>query len=145
MNWGWKLALVYSGFVIAIMTFVFKARSEKIDLVAKDYYEQELQFKYRMEASSNANELFSFISVKEDNGKIEIQLPQQQAKRIAEAKAHFYCPSDAEKDVLMNLTPDENALQVLASNMLKPDNYIVKLQWQADDKNFYIEKKLRIR
>jgi len=144
MNWGWKIALVYTAFVVAIMTFVFKARSEKIDLVSKDYYEQELQFKDKMEASGNANELFSFISVKNEGGKIEIQLPQQQANRIQDAKVHFYCPSDGEKDVQLDLKLDETARQSILSNTLKQGNYLVKLQWKVDGKNFFIEKKLRV-
>ncbi len=144
MNWGWKMALVYTAFVVAIMTFVFKARSEKIDLVTKEYYEKELQFKDRMEASNNANELFSSISVKNEKGSIEIQLPQQQAKRILNAQVHFYCPSDADKDVQLDLNPDENAHQSLLTSTLKSGNYLAKLQWKADDKNFFIEKKLRI-
>jgi hypothetical protein len=145
MNWGWKMAIVYTAFVVAIMTFVFKARSEKIDLVAADYYAQELNFKDRMEASSNANEFFSSISVMNGDGVITIQLPQEQAKRIYDAHVHFYCPSDADKDVEMDLQVNENAQAIVPTTSVKEGNYLAKLSWTADDKSHYIEKKLSVK
>jgi len=41
MNWGLKITLLYVGFVAMILTLVFKASGEKVDLVTKDYYAQE--------------------------------------------------------------------------------------------------------
>lgn len=145
MNWGWKLAIVYTTFVVAVMTFVFKARSEKIDLVAQDYYVQELRFKERMEAASNANAYYSSISVKRKGDVIWIQLPQEQVNSITEAHVHFYCPSDADKDVELQLQLDENALATVPVSLLKEGNYLAKLSWLADDKNHYIEKKVTIK
>lgn len=145
MNWGWKMAIVYTAFVVAILSFVFKARSEKIDLVAPDYYAQELTFKDRMEASTNANAHFSAIAVENHDGHITIQLPQQQAKRIYDAHVHFYCPSDADKDEKMDLTFNENAQAIIPSKSLKEGNYLAKISWTADEKSHYIEKKLSVK
>lgn len=145
MNWGWKMAIVYTAFVVAILTFVFKARSEKIDLVAPDYYAQELNFKDRMEASGNANLYSSSISVKKVEGVIVIQFPQEQARRIYDAHVHFYCPADADKDVKMDLQLNENAKAEVPVTSLKEGNYLAKLTWTADDKSHYIEKKLSVK
>lgn len=144
LNWGWKIALVYIGFVVLILSFVFRARSEKIDLVAKDYYEQELVFKDKMEASANANEVSEQIEVSVENGLIQIQLPKQYSTQIKEANVHFYCPSDASNDVKLNLNPDEHAHQIIPTNALNAGNYYAKIQWVADGKNYYIERKVRI-
>jgi hypothetical protein len=57
MNWGLRIVLVYIGFVAMILTLVFKARSEKIELVAPDYYEQEIVYQNRIEALQNMRSL----------------------------------------------------------------------------------------
>ena len=67
MNWGWKITLVYSLFVVGILTLVFKARSEKVDLVATDYYAQELAFGKRIEAQRNAGELSERPVIRQDS------------------------------------------------------------------------------
>ncbi len=145
MNWGWKITLVYIAFIAGILSMVFKARSERVDLVAADYYAQELKYQERMDASSNANELFSFISIHVKNGQIQVQLPIQHAGNIEDAKVHFYCPSDARKDKEVLLNPDENSQQVLPMETIAPGNYIAKMQWRSQGKDYFIEKKVKIR
>ncbi|MCK5210529.1 MAG: FixH family protein, partial [Cyclobacteriaceae bacterium] len=38
MNWGWKIVVLYSAFVIMTLSMVFFFMRQKVDLVADDYY-----------------------------------------------------------------------------------------------------------
>ena len=57
MNWGTKITLVYVGFVMLIVSLVFISATNKSELVAADYYEQELKFQDRIDAVKNEQEL----------------------------------------------------------------------------------------
>ena len=40
LSWGYKIAIAYIAFVSGMGILVFKAGSQKFDLVTKDYYDQ---------------------------------------------------------------------------------------------------------
>ena len=44
MNWGNRILFLYLGFVALIITLVVVSFSQKVDLVAPDYYARELNF-----------------------------------------------------------------------------------------------------
>jgi hypothetical protein len=137
MNWGWKLTLVYSLFVAGILTLVFKARSEKVDLVATDYYAQELAYSQRLEAQRNA----SLLQVKpkafqqEDNLIVEIPVA---CESLTNGNIHVYCPADAALDQKLLLTND--TLQSFPVESLTPGIYLIKFSFQLNEKPYYIEQ-----
>ena len=49
MSWGIKIAIVYVGFMALIISMVIVSSSSKSELVAKDYYAQELNYQQRIE------------------------------------------------------------------------------------------------
>ena len=57
MNWGYKILLVYAVFIAGILFLVYKASSQKMDLVTPDYYEQELKYQSQINATERANAL----------------------------------------------------------------------------------------
>ena len=42
MNFGVKITVLYLSFVALILTLVFMSFSQKVELVSKDYYAQEI-------------------------------------------------------------------------------------------------------
>ena len=53
LSWGYKIAFVYIIFVAGIGFLVFKASSQKFDLVTKDYYDQELKYQEVIDQAAN--------------------------------------------------------------------------------------------
>ena len=43
-NWGWKIAILYGGFVCFMLVMVFIASNQKVELVTTNYYEEELKY-----------------------------------------------------------------------------------------------------
>ena len=50
MNWGQKIILAYLTFIILLVVMAYQSFNTKVDLVAKDYYRQELAYQERIEA-----------------------------------------------------------------------------------------------
>lgn len=139
MNWGWKLTLVYSLFVVGILTLVFKARSEKVDLVASDYYAQELAYSRRIEAQRNASAMSERPIIRQDSNHLVVELPAS-CEHLTNGNVHLYCPSNASLDQHLPLTND--TAQVFELNELPTSIYLIKLSFELDSKPYFIEQAL---
>ncbi len=139
MNWGWKLTIVYLTFMAGILTLVFKAKGEKVDLVAGDYYKQELAFGQRMDATKNARELSNPVNFVQNKNTVAAQFPEECKNHISEGTITFYCPSDASNDRTMDIAIDNNGLQNVDIKSMKRGLYLAKVQWKMNDVSYYDE------
>ena len=57
MSWGYKILGVYLVFVTGIVFLVIKSSNQKVDLVTKDYYEQELMYQDKINETARASKL----------------------------------------------------------------------------------------
>ena len=57
ISWGYIITAGYLVFVTGIVFLVYKASSQKFDLVTKDYYEQELKYQDVSDESANTAKL----------------------------------------------------------------------------------------
>ena len=53
MNWGWKIALVYTLFALMTLGFVVLGSMKKVNLVEKDYYEKEIKYQEQIDKIRN--------------------------------------------------------------------------------------------
>jgi hypothetical protein len=143
MNWGYKLAIVYLAFAAGILTLVFKAKGEKIDLVAKDYYNQELAFGQRIAASNNAAALTGGMSVHTLNDQVVVTMPADCNGQNFTGTLTLYCPSDASSDRTVSLSSG-SVDQVIGIEGLKKGLYLVQLKWRMNEKDYYLEKSLTL-
>lgn len=98
MNWGLRITFLYLGFVALILTLVFTSMANKTELVATDYYKQELEFQERIDAARNANEAPYSISFELIGGSVRVQYPPELRERGLEGEIGFFRPSDQSKD-----------------------------------------------
>jgi nitrogen fixation protein FixH len=143
MNWGWRITIVYLAFAAGILTLVFKAKGSKVDLVAKDYYNQELAFGARIEATNNASALSSGFTATLVADGIEIFLPQECESSPVDGTITLYCPSDASQDRTLDLVSGSRA-QFVNTSGLKAGLYIVKVNWKMNGKSYFSEKSISI-
>jgi hypothetical protein len=141
MNWGYKILFVYLAFVAGIVVMVFKSSTQKIDLVTKDYYAQELQYQQRIDALNRAGQLSAPVRYKNQPGKVSIQLPAEFIGVAVEGKIALYCPSNNQKDTLQifNSTDGKASIAVPAGGS---GHFVLQVNWQAAEKTYYFEEKL---
>jgi hypothetical protein len=142
MNWGWKIVVVYIGFVAMIMTLVLKARSEKIELVAPDYYAQEVAYQQRIDANHNARSLSQMMAVQIDEQQVAVQMAPECAGKIESGEVHFYRPSDVSLDQKTPLILDNKARFHFPIAQLKSGLYLVQISYSMNGKAFYSEESL---
>lgn len=141
MSWGYRIAVFYIVFVVAIMALVYLASKEQVDLVEKDYYEQELVYQQRITAAQNANALSSPVTIRHKGANLELMLPQEMNGVAVKADLLMYCPSNAGKDKQYPLQTTSGLLTVeLPADIY--GLYVIKLNWSAAGKNYYFENNI---
>lgn len=142
MNWGWKIVVVYSAFVIMTLSMVFFFMRQKVDLVADDYYKQEIEYQGQIDKISNANSLkesigFSYLP---ENRIVLLKFPVDHVGGGLQGKIHFYRPANAEEDKIFDINPETNGEQKIGVGSLSKGLWKVKITWAFGDKDFYNEK-----
>ncbi len=139
ISWGWKIAFLYGGFVVMILFLVWKSVVKKIDLVADNYYEQELKFQNRIDQTRRASSLPVPLKWSVSDAKVHIQYPASFPGGAIHGKVYFYCPSDNRKDISFPITTDENMQQVIPFSKLSPGRYQIQIDWKANGETYWNE------
>lgn len=145
MNWGYRIVLVYLGFMAMILTLVVKARSEKIELVAPDYYAQEIVYQQRIDALTNARALSDTMKVTATTEWVTVELPAECLGQVENGLLRFYRPSDSSLDVSQAFNTEASVSLLYARVNLQTGLYVVQCSWQTNGRDYYMEKPLLLR
>lgn len=141
ISWGYKIAFVYVTFAAGIGALVFKASSEKFDLVTKDYYDQELKYQQVIDQSANAAKLSAPVTVEKTEDGLKINFPAEIKDKSKTIDFYLYCPSDAKKDFRKTIEVSGDEFTTALPAGIK-GMYELKLTWQADHLKYYHEQKI---
>lgn len=143
MNWGTKIAILYAGFVALIGSMVFISMNQKVDLVAKDYYQQELNYQTRIDAINNAKILNEEIAFQVEGKKVTLNFPEEISDKL-NGEVNFYCPANSSNDFKVKLQSDKKGQQIISNEKLIHGMYKMQISWTADNKDYYTEKAITI-
>lgn len=135
MNWGKGIALVYTAFVVGMLGLVYLAVSQDFDLVAEDYYEQEIAYQGRIDQLTNAKDDGQKVIVSEIDGAIRLNF----ASEANDVKVHFFRPSDDTKDFKLESATVKSDLSVPVTQF-SSGKYLVKVEWKANGKTYFQEQ-----
>lgn len=137
-NWGFKIALFYSSFVVFILFMVYMAFGQKYDLVTEDYYAQELEFQHKIDGKSRVNNLAENLKISIDQNNLNILFPKEMEGSL-KGKINCFRPSDQDQDFEKEIVPDD-LLQTIPLSQLKSGKYTLKLDWTSNGLDYYTEK-----
>ena len=142
MNWGWKIVVVYSAFVVMTLSMAFFFMRQKVDLVADDYYKQEIEYQGQMDKISNAKSLKNpvFISYSMENKAITLNFPVEHIEKDLKGKIHFYRPSNADEDKAFEIHPMDSGEQVISVSSLSKGLWKIKISWTVGSESYFDEK-----
>lgn len=141
LSWGYKIMFVYIAFVAGMGFLVFKASSQKFDLVTKDYYDQELKYQQVIDQAANTSRLSAPIAIERNPSDLKISFPGEMKNKRKLVDFYLYYAADAKKDFRKSFELNENEItQALPVGM--KGMYELKLSWEADGVKYYFEKKL---
>lgn len=143
MNWGYKILFVYLAFITGILFMVFRSTGEKTDLVAPDYYEQELKYQDKIDEVGRTASLSSPLLYNIANGSLSISFPGDFKGKTLEGNIILYCPSDKQKDLKQPFMVMDEPVSIAL-----PGHYAgmfeLQVSWKSDGNTYYYEKKIFI-
>jgi hypothetical protein len=139
MSWGIKITVLYTGFVILISGMVIISSTNKSELVASDYYEQELNYQHRIDAISNEKKLKVSIDYELSDTGILLRFPGTEMARDFKGNLLLFRPSDVSKDLNVILKFNSTGEQLIPRTSLHKGIYKMCLSWKNNSVNYYKE------
>ena len=143
IHWGVAVAIFYTAFALSTVGFVVFAMTRDVELVSDDYYAQALGHDQHMQAVANADALGHAVSARVDGGQVSLQFPAAMASRIR-GTATLYRAADARADRQLALVPAADGTQAVPVAGLATGHWRIKLQWSADERDYYTERDIRL-
>ena len=143
-NWAYFIAFLYIGFVVVILTLVFKSSNQKFDLVTQNYYEDEIKYQSVIDNKNNGQEFANQIQVSAAKNEISINLAFLKEKKELSGSILFYRPSDKSKDCLETLQLDSNGIHKTDITKLIKGLYNIEILWKINNVQYLVEKKINI-
>lgn len=144
MNWGLRIVLAFSVFAVLVFTMVFISMNQDINLVATDYYKQEIEYEAQIQRERNTNSLEKSpeILIEKSTQQVIVKFPPELYAQTIDGYIHMFRPSDANQDKKYKLELDSLGIQkVSIVNNLK-GLWKIKLYWNNGDQQYYMEKLL---
>ena len=140
----WPLGVIaaFVVFIAGTIGLVVLATSNRMDLVAQDYYEQELRYQKRLEGMTRAERLPSGTGVALDDahGTLLVHLPAQHAEKQATGWISLVRPSQAGMDRRVPLQLQADGSQSVDLSGLRSGNWKVRVEWQVAGEEFTLER-----
>lgn len=131
----------FVAFALFIGSFVIRMFQSDINLVAKDYYQQEIAYGEQIEAIKRSENYFDKIDFTLTEGKLSIEYDQ--LLNDIEGSIVLFRPSDARLDMILPIQM-ENGIQQLNVSSLKRGKWMLQFKFEKEGQSFYIEKPLSI-
>ena len=144
INWGTGIVLAFIGFIAFILYFVVSMMANDKydhDLVADDYYKQELEYQNDIDKEENAKALLENVSYKRTKEGIIISFPSNLEPKDIKGKVFLYRPSNKQLDF-------ETTISLSKSHLLIPDSRLVggrwniKIDWQYSGESYLFKEQI---
>jgi nitrogen fixation protein FixH len=148
-SWNpWPISII-AFFTVAIIgcgTFIAFCSRHPADLVAADYYEQEIRYQGQMDRLQHAQQPARSATVTYNAATrlISISLPPNHSQAKSSGSIQLYRPSAINLDRRIELTLDAHGVQTIDASSLTPGLWKVRVSWTADQQDFYLDQKIVI-
>lgn len=139
MSWSYRITILYVGFVVLIISMVVLAMRQNVDLVAKDYYDQELKYQNKIDVINRTRELSEPLSWEVKPGELSLKFPRQFKGQHIEGSIYFFRPSNAVLDQTIVIVTDTSGIQSISTKELMKGAYKMQVSWSVNNNTYYNE------
>lgn len=147
-RWPLAIGAAFVLFATYIGLMVQHALRTSVDLVSPDYYQQELRYQQRMEATARTAALPAPVQVQVEAAarRLRLTLPPALAGQPVRGTLQFFRPADQRLDFTLPFAPaGQPPQQVLSTRALRPGHWRLRLAFSAGPQEYFLEKELTIR
>ena len=138
MNWGQWIIFSFIAFAVFIASLVYVCVIQDLNLVSKDYYQEELSYQEQIDRIENTRTLSDLPSITIEDGFLKISFSD--LPKITSGTINLFRPSDADLDQKFSITKTENTSMQFRLATLAKGLYKARVTWEMGDKEYYYEK-----
>ena len=127
MNWGWKIAIFLGIYMIGIISVVWYSMTLDVNLVADNYYQQELAYEEQITRMKNTEKLVDKPTFDFSINKKLIILTFPEGHLPDKGQITLFRPSDFTQDRKFKLNLDEGHQQGFITESLMPGLWKAKV------------------
>lgn len=140
MSWGNRLLLVFIAFTGLMSYMTYRCMQTPVELVAREYYRDELAFQQVIDGTNNANALSRSVAITEESGKIIIEFPPEMKNSLLTGDILFYHAANEARDRKIKMHVQGGGKLELDRMLTGPGQFTVKITWNTPSKNYYSEQ-----
>jgi nitrogen fixation protein FixH len=144
MSWGNKLLLVFIAFTGLMSYMTYRCVTTPVELVANEYYHDELAYQNVIDGAINANALSRKVNIRQEAGKIMVEFPPEMTSSHLTGTILFYNAANLSRDRNVRLNVLSGGKIILESSLLGPGQFTVKITWNANNKDYYSEQNIMV-
>ncbi|WP_439880109.1 FixH family protein [Pontibacter sp. MBLB2868] len=143
--WPYAIIVAMVMFMSYIAMFVYKAMNQDVDLVSKDYYEQEIKYQDHINmvgrTKAAGDVAIAFHPEKQD---IIIQLPDHFKGQSITGKINLFRPSDEELDQELPLQLGRDLSQLIETKELQQGRWKVRITFTVEQETYFAEQTIQV-
>lgn len=141
-GWSKGVWFLFGGFVIFILGCVAFATMQRFDLVAPDYYAQQIGYQSQIDKSNAAARLDERPRVEFRSGDRSVYLtfPDNFDPAQTSGTIRLFRPSNASYDRNLALALGADRTQIIPGDQMVPGLWKVMLDWQSNGEAYYTEE-----
>ena len=144
--WPASIIATFVLFIGGTVGLVVLASKDRNDLVAADYYEQEIRYQQRIDQLHRTEPFADEIKATydSDNRRLIVKVPSIQAAGGLTGDIQLYRPNHAGADRTFAMAPNPDGTQTLPAKDLKPGLWKVRLQWTVGANEYFADRQVLI-
>ena len=140
MNWGVKIIVIFSVFLLILFTMIFISFSKKTDLVSNDYYNKEIKYQQQIERLTRTRQLPEQPKIQITGESIAIKFPSSICGKEITGEIQLYFPADASKDKKIKIALDDSCGQNISITALSRGQWKIIINWKMNNEEYYTEQ-----
>lgn len=144
MNWGIKIAIAYTSFVVFMLYLVVMSVKTDIHLVTTNYYEKELEYPAQMIKVANNNALKEDFSINYVASKQQITIQFPKGMSLVSGKVYFFRPSNSRYDFDLPIEVNANQQYIIDTKKITKGLWKIKVDWENAGEGYYKEQQIVI-
>ncbi len=143
-SWGKAIFLVMTAFVLLMASFMYRAAFNQEELVADNYYEQEIKYQQQIDKLNRTGELAETVRMEVVGNELVISFPAEVHGKSVSGELYLQRPSDSRADARIAVAIDSlGRMHVPIEDRMK-GAYNTVLEWRADSVNYLSKDRIHI-
>jgi hypothetical protein len=135
-TWGNAIFLVMTAFILLMTSFMIRAASNQEELVAENYYEQEVKYQQQIDKLNNTGSLSDDVLMEIVGTELIITFPAEVKGMTLSGELYLQRPSDSRADARIPVRVDAHGRMTVPVDQRLTGAYNALLEWKAGENEY---------